>query len=63
MPNARITTDFADGFHAGFTLAKTQIEAAVERALAEHTSVRKAIGRVQVPVPARAQPLSDLRGE
>lgn len=55
MKNERITTDFADGFRAGFDVARTQILAAVDHALADYRSVRKAINAVEVPAPTRKE--------
>jgi hypothetical protein len=55
MPNKEITTDFAEGFRAGFEVARIQIGAAVEKALADHRSVRKAIKSVDVAEPKRSE--------
>ena len=62
MPNREITTDFADGFRAGFELARLQIGDAVEKALASHTSIRKAIKSVEVPAPMREATGLEYRG-
>jgi hypothetical protein len=62
MPNKEITTDFADGFRTGFELARTQLQAAVEKALTEHTSVRKAMKSVEVPAPMREPTGLEYRG-
>ena len=53
MPNDRVTTDFADGFRAGFEAARVQIGVSVDRALADYRSVRKAIKAVEVTEPKR----------
>jgi hypothetical protein len=50
MWNKEATSDFAEGYRAGFEEARTQITAAVEKALAEYRSVRKAMRAVQLPV-------------
>jgi hypothetical protein len=53
MPNKEITTDFADGFRAGFDSARVELEAAVSRALADYRSVMKAMRAVEMPAPKR----------
>ena len=55
MKNERITTDFSDGFRVGFEVARLQLLAAVERALENHTSIRKAISAVEPPAPTRRE--------
>lgn len=55
MKNERVTTDFADGFHAGFEAARIELAAAVEKALADYRSVRKAMKAVEVPAPTRKE--------
>lgn len=55
MKNERVTTDFAEGFRAGFEVARTQLIAAVDHALADYRSVRKAMIAVEVPAPARKE--------
>lgn len=55
MKNERVTTDFADGFHAGFEAARIELTAAVEKALADYRSVRKAMKAVEVPAPTRKE--------
>ena len=62
MPNEQITTDFADGFRVGFQAARIQIERAVEEALANYTSVRKAIRNVEVSAPMREPTGLEYRG-
>jgi hypothetical protein len=51
MWNKEATSDFAEGYRAGFEEARTQIIAAVERALADHRSVRRAIKSVDLAEP------------
>jgi hypothetical protein len=53
MPNKEITTDFADGFRAGFEAARVQLEAAVSKALTDYRSVMKAMRAVEMPAPNR----------
>jgi hypothetical protein len=55
MRNERITTDFAEGWRAGFEAARVQLEAAVEKALADYRSVRKAMRAVETPAPTRGE--------
>lgn len=62
MPNEQITTDFAEGFRVGFEMARQEIERAVEEALANHTSVRKAIKGVELPAPMREATGLEYRG-
>lgn len=62
MPNEQITTDFAEGFRVGFEVARQEMERAVEEALANHTSVRKAIKGVEVPAPMRETTGLEYRG-
>jgi hypothetical protein len=50
MWNKEATSDFAEGYRAGFEEARIRLEAAVEKALAEYRSVRKAMRTVQLPV-------------
>lgn len=62
MLNKEVTTDFADGFRAGFEAARVQIEAAVTHALGEYKSVLKAMRAVQSPEPAEEKrELDELR--
>jgi hypothetical protein len=53
MPNNEITTDFADGFRAGFEAARVQLESAVSKALTDYRSVMKAMRAVEMPAPKR----------
>lgn len=53
MPNREITTDFADGFRAGFDSARVELEAAVSKALTDSRSIMKAMRAVQMPAPSR----------
>lgn len=55
MKNERITTDFAEGFRAGFEVARTELSAAVENALTNCGSIRKAMADVEVPAPTRKE--------
>jgi hypothetical protein len=55
MPNKEITTDFADGFRAGFDAARAELEIVVMKAVSEGRSVMKAMRAVQVPAPARQE--------
>jgi hypothetical protein len=55
MPNKEITTDFADGFRAGFDSARVELEVAVSRALADYRSVMKAMRAVEMPTPKRQE--------
>ena len=57
-----ITTDFADGFRTGFEAARREIEQAVEQALTNYTSVRKAIKGVKAPAAARELTGLEYRG-
>lgn len=62
MPDNEITTDFADGFRMGFEVARREIARAVEEALADYRSVRKAIRGVEVPEPMREATGLEYRG-
>jgi hypothetical protein len=53
MPNKEITTDFADGFRAGFDSARAELEVAVSKALTDYRSVMKAMRAVEMPAPKR----------
>ena len=53
MKNERVTTDFAEGFRAGFEAARVQLEAAVSKALTDYRSVMKAMRAVEMPAPKR----------
>ena len=53
MPNKEITTDFADGFRAGFEAARAELESAVSKALTDYRSVMKAMRTVEMPAPKR----------
>jgi hypothetical protein len=55
MKNERITTDFAEGFRVGFEVARTELGAAVEKALTNCGSIRKAMAEVEVPAPTRKE--------
>lgn len=55
MKNERITTDFAEGFRVGFEAARTELGAAVEKALTNCGSIRKAMADVEVPAPTRKE--------
>lgn len=55
MKNERITTDFAEGFRAGFEVARTELSAAVEKALTNYGSIRKAMADVEIPTPTRKE--------
>jgi len=55
MPNERVTTDFAEGWRAGFEAARVQLEAAAESALADYRSVMKAMRAVATPAPTRKE--------
>lgn len=62
MPDPEISEDYADGFRTGFELARKQIVAAVEGALVNQTSIRKAIKSVNVPAPMREPTGLEYRG-
>jgi hypothetical protein len=53
MPDQSITTDFAEGFRAGFEAARLEIERAAYDAVTHHRSVMKAIRSVKVTNPTR----------
>ncbi len=50
-PNKPVSTDFNDGFRAGFEASRTQLKAAIEQALINHTSIRKALASVEIELP------------
>jgi hypothetical protein len=53
MKNERVTTDFAEGFRAGFEAARVELEVAVSKALTDYRSVMKAMRAVEMPSPKR----------
>jgi hypothetical protein len=54
--------DFSNGFCAGFETARKHIENAVEHALANGTSVRRAIKSVKVPEDVKVPTGLEYRG-
>jgi hypothetical protein len=53
MPNEEVTTDYADGFRAGFQVARTELQMAALKAMEEGRSVMKAMNKVDPPVLKR----------
>lgn len=62
MPEQGITEDYGDGFRAGFEEARRLILEAVNEAMGDYRSVRKAISGVSVPRPFRQPTGLEYRG-
>ena len=57
-----VTTDYVDGFRAGFQIARTELQMAALKAMEEGRSVMKAMNKVDPPVLKRRVSACDGNG-